>query len=100
MVLNRTDELAVAACRQCVDRCHDRRINPAPYFPLLLRMYEELKAHGLIQMAGELPADVCDGCPAYRYGSCMNGYQMATLSLDGSKVVKCGYKRIAQTRSV
>lgn len=96
MVLTREDELALAACRECQRTCDRYHTKPAPQFTLLLRMHAEMERLGLLQTQNEEPKDFCSGCPADHNGNCLNGYQMATLSLDGRSVVKCGYRRIAE----
>lgn len=99
MTLTRTDELALAAARKCIENCKQYHVIPEPYFPLLLRMNEELERLGQISYEGEEPDDVCTGCPADRNGNCENGYQMAELSLDGRKVHRCRYRAIAEARA-
>ena len=96
MVLTREDELTLAACREVLKTCERYHTRPAPHFTLLLRMHAEMEQLGLLQKQEEEPKDFCAGCPADRKGNCLNGYQLATLSLDGRSVSKCGYRRIAE----
>lgn len=93
MIWSREDELTLAGCRECIERCNRRRIAPAAHFPLLVRMYEALEQAGLIEKAMEKPKDLCAGCAEEVNGGCRRGYQTATLSLDGSSVVKCLLRR-------
>lgn len=99
MVLTRTDELALEQARQCIRNCGRYNIPPAPYFPLLLRMHEELESLGRITNTDERAGDFCAGCPEDRSGSCGNGYQMAELSLDGRQVLRCRYRAIAERKA-
>lgn len=93
MVWTRENELTLADCRKVIDRCNARRITPAAHFALVVRMYTALKDAGLIEREGGEPEDLCKGCVEEVGGGCRRGYQTASLSLDGSKVVKCMIRR-------
>lgn len=43
------DEQALEACRKCIETCRGYHILPQPYFPLAVRMYEELERAGMIE---------------------------------------------------
>ena len=100
MQIGRAEELALTEARQCVRNCERYSVAPAPYFTLLLRMYEEMEGLGLICRKEESqPEDFCAGCPECKDGSCRNGYRGAELSLDGRQVRGCRYRVVAEARA-
>ena len=98
MIWTREDEMALASCYECRERCRRYSVTPAPVFRTLLRAYEELERAGLIQREGDKPKDLCAGCAEEINGGCRRGYQTATLSLDGTRVVKCLMRRERRDR--
>lgn len=85
--------MALASCRRCAQTCKQYWTTPAQVYLTLPKMYEALEAAGLIERDAEKPKDLCDGCAEEVNGGCRRGYQAATLSLDGSRVVKCSVQR-------
>lgn len=89
------DELALEECRDCIRRCtRERFVQPAPWFPLAVRMYEALEEAGLIERVGDCGEGrtVCDGCPEHVAGSCRKAYQFATLNPARDEVIRCGWR--------
>lgn len=88
--------MALASCRECKRECDRHRLRPAQVYLTLLKMYEALKAAGLIERAEEEPRDLCDGCVECVNGSCRRGYQTVVLDANRKKVVKCLLRREAR----
>jgi len=49
MILTAKDKWALEVTRKCIRNCAAYHTTPAPYFPLLLRMFKELEDAGMIQ---------------------------------------------------
>lgn len=93
MLWTREDEMALASCKKCQDTCRRYGATPAQVYLTLPKMYEAMEKAGLIERGEEKPKDLCTGCAEEIHGGCRRGYQTATLSLDGTKVVKCLIRR-------
>ena len=94
MIWTREDELAVAACREALERCAKRHVTPAPYFGTAVKMYEALEKAGMLERGeeGGPSQDLCEGCPRQVNGSCLRAHRGAQLSLDGKTVVQCAFR--------
>lgn len=62
MKLTAQDRRAMEMTCNCIRNCKHYHTIPAPYFPLLIRMYHELKAAGMIEWEPGAEFDV----PPYR----------------------------------
>ena len=57
MILTALDKKALDIATDTITNCNRYRIPPAPYFPLVIRMYDELLAAGMIQWSEEVEQD-------------------------------------------
>lgn len=62
MKLTAQDKRAMEMTCNCIRNCRKYSIQPAPYFPLLIRMYRELEDAGMIEWDEEAGLD---GNPCY-----------------------------------
>ena len=62
MKLTAQDRRAMEMACNCIRNCQKYGIQPAPYFPLTIRMYRELEAAGMIEWEEEAGLD---GNPSY-----------------------------------
>lgn len=62
MKLNHRDREALILTCNAIRNCKRYHVQPAPYFPLLVRMYHEIEGLGMIEW------EECEGCevPPYR----------------------------------
>ena len=95
MIWTKEDGKAVRDVRRCLDQCRERHVVPAPWFPLVLRMYEALEGAGMLERQ-DMQKDVCHGCADSVYGGCRNGYAGAVLNQDRSRVTACSRKRVKE----
>lgn len=58
MILTAADKKAVDMARDAIRNCQRYNTAPAPYFPLLIRMYHELEDAGMIQWSEGVRKDV------------------------------------------
>lgn len=88
------DEQALEACRECLRTCRRYHVPAAPYFPLMIRMYEALEEAGMVERTGERPdtGDICAGCPEHVAGTCRKAYQFATLNPARDTVIRCDWR--------
>jgi len=56
MKLNYRDKNAMEMACNCIRNCNAYQIPPAPYFPLLIRMYRELERLGEVEWEDETPS--------------------------------------------
>lgn len=61
MKLTAQDRQAMEMTCDCIRNCKAYQIAPAPYFPLLIRMYRELKDAGMIEWDEEAGLDESPG---------------------------------------
>lgn len=61
MKLSSQDRRAMEMTYDCIRNCKAYQITPAPYFPLLIRMYRELKDAGMIEWEEEAGLDESPG---------------------------------------
>lgn len=85
------DEETVNACRACIEHCRHYHGTPAPWFPLLIKMHEELERAGLLE-AGTLETDYCADCVFQVGGGCRKAYAEAALDESRQRVVNCRKK--------
>ena len=62
MKLTAQDRKAMEMACDCIRNCKAYKVPPAPYFPLLIRMYRELKDAGMIEWDEDAGLD---GSPSY-----------------------------------
>ena len=58
MKLTATDKRAMEMTCDCIRNCRRYTLQPAPYFGLLVRMYYELEAAGMIEWEEGVECDV------------------------------------------
>lgn len=49
MILTERDRNAMEITCNCIRNCQRYHLQPAPYFTLMIRMYKELEAAGMIE---------------------------------------------------
>ena len=57
MKLTAQDKRAMEMTCDCIRNCKRYGIQPAPYFPLLVRMYREMEDAGMIEWSEEVAED-------------------------------------------
>ena len=62
MKLTAQDKRAMEMACNCIRNCRVYKLPPAPYFPLLIRMYRALQDAGMIEWEEEAKLD---GIPSY-----------------------------------
>ena len=62
MTLTAQDRKALEMACNCIRNCQKYGIQPAPYFPLTVRMYRELEEAGMIKWDEDAGLD---GSPSY-----------------------------------
>lgn len=58
MKLTAQDKRAMEMTCNCIRNCQAYKLAPAPYFPLLVRMYKVLEAAGMIEWEEGVECDV------------------------------------------
>lgn len=85
------DEAVIRNVRKGIKNCANYHIRPAPWFPMLLRLYEAAQEAGLLEAErdGEDPCQTCGN----RIGtSCRRAYAGATLDESRRRVLACKHK--------
>ena len=87
------DEDTLAQVERVEKDCEARRLQPAPWFGLLRRMYRELQCNGLVEHI-EVKQEVCVGCvwAAEDTKGCSQHYYRAHIDQRGGKVMFCPIK--------
>lgn len=91
MIWTAGDEGVIRRTREQMSHCARYHVEPAPWFPLLLRLYEAAQEAGLLETErdGEDPCQTCRN----RIGtSCRRAYAGATLDESRRRVLACKHK--------
>ena len=105
MIWTALNEDTLQQCRQAIDNCEERGIRPAPWFTMLVDLYEELEQAGLIQKV-KVKQDICAGCvwaqndsgdeeevrPCGELTHCAQHFSLAHIDKGTGKVMFCPHK--------
>lgn len=112
MVWTALNEDTLQQCRQAIANCEERRLRPAPWFTMLVDLYEELERAGLIQKV-KVKQDVCTGCvwaqedsedeesvrPCEELTHCAQHFSQAHIDRQTGKVMFCPHKTTEAMRA-
>lgn len=112
MIWTALDEDTLQQCRQIIENCSDRRIRPAPWFTMLVDLYEELERANMIQKV-KVKQDICTGCvwakeeseedgevrPCAELSHCSQHFSQAHIDKNTGKVMFCPHKTTEAMRT-
>lgn len=88
MVWTDRDEDTLEQCRHAIQNCEHYSVRPSPWFPLLLRMHEELMRAGLLERA-VVKQEICEDCVIYENGGCRHHFVNAQMEPGTGRVLFC-----------
>lgn len=107
MIWNALNEDTLQQCRQAIANCAGRGLQPAPWFPMLVDLYEELDRAGQIQRVW-VEQEICKGCvcakqeapkegdtdlrPCDALTHCEHHFSAAHIDRNTGKVLFCPHK--------
>lgn len=92
------DEDTLGQCRHAIQNCEHYSASPAPWFPLLLRMHEELAQAGMLERV-RVKQEICEGCVSYENGGCKYHFANAHVDQSTGKVLFCPGKTTPEMRA-
>lgn len=112
MIWTALSEDTLQQCRQAIATCEERRIRPAPWFTMLVDLYEELERAGLI-LKVKVKQDICEGCvwaleddedseevrPCEELMHCAQHFSLAHIDRQTGKVMFCPHKTTEAMRA-
>lgn len=97
MIWTQLDDDTLKQCEHCIEACGHYHCQPAPYFPLFLRMHEELVRAGMLERI-EVRQEICENCISYESGNCKHHFANAHVDRPTGKVIFCPGKTTPEMR--